>query len=621
MHTIPLYKLASTLMRKTAAIKGLSDSQYISDSTNGSKLSDTEESFNKMVDLGEGHIHVGPNEALEDGLGFADFNTGNIYVRDKNPHVLAHELGHLRSLGSLQMLASSLLGRTGNAVHMWPLLKRPGTWLQNIGTRMKEKAADSYALDIWKDIGATADEIEHQRQLYAQHHEKVKKWLEQRRHKWLAKNAAIKGLPDRNDYGDLSKLTEDEIAYLVRQRHRADRAGLHEDLRIGTPSGLYSWAVPKFIPEVENDRRLAIQQPLHQWSYKDFQGRLGHGYGKGTVEKMEESPVVILKNTGDHIMFTRGDSKDAPIYNLRRTRDKNWLLFIKRKDQPLQIKTYPKEHFKEVPMDKVPELIANGAAITKKIDGAGTLLYLGPHGVEAYGIRTGANGFKPEYTDVIGGLRSIRVPKDIQGTVLRGEVYGKRGARSIGANELAGLLNATTMNAVNKRKATGAKLLVAALAVNKGNLDDYDAVGLQHIVDALGTDKVHTVDRYTGQAAMDVLKKLKAGTDPLTHEGVVVHQQGKRPLKAKFKDDADVVIRNIFKADTDADNRAGGFEYSLPGSEDIVGRVGTGFTHEMLRDMLRDPDSYIGRTARIHAQEQYPSGAYRAPGFIAMKED
>lgn len=429
-----------------------------------------------------------------------------------------------------------------------------------------------------------------------------------------------KGLPDRSDYGDLSNLREDTIATLVRQLHWANVAGLHEDMRIGSPSGLHSWAVPKFMP-TDDSKRLAIHQPLHQWSYKDFEGRLNHGYGKGTVSKIEESPVVILKNTGDHIMFTRGDSKDAPIYQLQRTKNNDWLLFIKRKDQPLQIKTYPKEHFKSVPMDKVPELIANGATVTKKIDGAGTLLYLGPHGVEAYGIRTGASGLKPEYTDIIGRLRSIQVPKDLQGTVLRGEVFGQRRGRSIGANELAGLLNATTRNALYKRQGSGIDLLVAALAVHNNGVDNYDQEAVNRIIGRLNSDKIAPMRTYRGVQALRMLNAMREGRDPLTHEGVVIHPTTGRPLKAKFKDDADVVIRNIFRADTDADNRAGGFEYSLPNSDKVIGRVGTGFDHAMLRDMLQNPANYIGRTARIQSQEQYPSGAYRAPSFISIKED
>ena len=432
----------------------------------------------------------------------------------------------------------------------------------------------------------------------------------------------IPGIPDRNDYGDLSALKEDTIATLVRQRHNAERARLHEDMRIGGPSGLYSWAVPKFMPE-DSSKRLAIQQPVHQWSYKDFQGRLGHGYGKGTVEKMEESNVVILKNSGNHLMFTRGDMRDAPIYNLVRTKGQNWLLSIQQKDQPPQIRMYPKEHFKQVPMDKVPELIANGAAVTKKIDGAGTLLWLGRDGVRAFGIRTNDKGLKPEYTDAIGGLRSLRVPKALQGTVIRGEVFGTRRNQSISPNELSGLLNATTMNAVRKRQGDGIRMLVAALAVHDKGLDDYDQDKVNRIVGMLGTDKVMPMTRYSGDQATQVLRAMREGRDPLTHEGVVIHQNGKRPLKAKFKDDYDVVVDGIFPAEVQAGTapRAGGFTYRLPGSNATVGRVGTGFTHAMLKDMLANQAAYIGRTARVQSQDQHASGALRSPSFMAFKED
>lgn len=430
------------------------------------------------------------------------------------------------------------------------------------------------------------------------------------------------GIPDRTDYGDVASLKEDTIARLVRQRHRADRAGLHEDMRIGGPSGLYSWAVPKFMPE-DGSKRLAIQQPVHQWSYKDFQGRLKHGYGKGTVEKMEESNVVILKNSGNHIMFTRGDMRDAPIYNLVRTRGQNWLLSIYQKDQPTQVKLYPKEHFKQVPMDKVPELIANGAAVTKKLDGAGTLLWLGKDGVRAFGIRTNAKGQKPEYTDAIGGLRSLQVPKDLQGTLLRGEVIGVRRNKAIGPNELSGILNATTMNAVRKRQGDGIRLLVAALAAHEGGIDNYDQARMNDIVARLGSEHIAPMTTYSGSGALKLLKDLEAGRDAMTHEGVVLHQPGKRPLKAKFKDDYDVTIDGVFPADVQPGTtpRAGGFTYTLPGHEGTVGRVGTGFTHRMLVDMLKNPDAYIGRTARVQSQDQHASGALRSPSFISIKED
>lgn len=419
--------------------------------------------------------------------------------------------------------------------------------------------------------------------------------------------------------GNLSQLPTDTILTLVRQRHAARRAGLHEDLRIGTPSGMYSFAVPKFLPEEVGQYRLAIPQPVHNWSYNDFEGKLPPGYGEGDVSRIEKSPVVLLKNTPSYIEFTRGTSKDSNVYKMTRTGGGNWLLSIKQPGEPEPVAAYKKEHFKSVPVDKVPELINQGASISPKIDGAGALAYLGDHGVNVYGIRPDKSGRHPDYTPYIGGLRSLPVPEDLRGTVLRGELYGMRNGRVVPPQELSGYLNSTLVNAVDKRR-RGLGLIMAALAVHRQNLDDYQAP-VADIVRRLHSPSFTAVQPVAGVKAQRLLKQIVAGRNGLTQEGVVVHQPGKRPLKAKVRPDYDVVVQDVFPAETAGVPRAGGFTYSLPGSDKVVGRVGTGFDRNLAIDMLLNPDAYRGRTARIQAQEQYPTGAYRAPSFIAMKED
>ena len=142
------------------------------------------------------------------------------------------------------------------------------------------------------------------------------------------------GIKSKKNIGSLSQLPTDAILTLVRQRHDARRAGLHEDLRIGTPSGMYSFALPKFLPEEIGQYRLAIPQPVHNWSYNDFEGKLPPGYGEGDVSRIEKSPVVLLKNTPSYIEFTRGTSKDTNVYKMTRTREGNWLISIKQPGEP-----------------------------------------------------------------------------------------------------------------------------------------------------------------------------------------------------------------------------------------------------------------------------------------------
>jgi len=427
------------------------------------------------------------------------------------------------------------------------------------------------------------------------------------------------GIPNKLNKGRLMDLPTDVLLTLVRQHHQARRAGDHTDMRIGNESGLFSWALPKHMPEQPGQYRLAVPTSLHRYAYKDFEGTIPEGkYGAGTVTKTEESPVILLKNTPSYIEFTRGTSKDSNVYRMVRTGKGNWLMSIKEPGQPEPVTQYQKEHLKSVPIEDAQKLIDQGATVVPKVDGAGAIAYLGRHGINVYGIRPDKSGLKPDYTAHIGGLSQVQVPEDLQGQLIRGELYGMRNGRVIPANELSGYLNSTLQNAIQKRQ-RGLRLMVAALAMNKGR-DDYGAP-MQDIVRRLHSPSFTVLPSAKGSRAKRMLKNIMEGRDPYTGEGVVLHLPGKRPIKSKIRPDYDVVVQDVFQADTKAAPRAGGFTYSLPGSDKVVGRVGTGFDHRMLRDMLEHPEAYRGRTARIQAQEQYPTGAYRAPSFIAMKED
>ena len=428
------------------------------------------------------------------------------------------------------------------------------------------------------------------------------------------------GIPDKNNRGRFMDLPTDVQLTLVRQHHDAKKAGPHTDLRIGNESGLYSWAVPKDLPTKPGQWVLAIPTSLHRHSYKDFEGEIPEGtYGAGHVTKQEESPVVLLKNTPSYVEFTRGTTKDSPVYKMKRTSGGNWIIGIKEPQEPEPVASYQREHFKSVPINSVKDMLANGAALAPKIDGSSVLAYLDKHGIKVYGTKSDKSGHKPDYSAHIGGLSQVQVPEDLVGMMLRGELYGVKNGQVIPPQELSGFLNSTIQNAIQKRQ-RGLRLMVAALAVNRGK-DDYGApVG--DIVRRIHSPSFTAVEPVTGAKARRLLNQILKGTHPLTDEGLVVHQKNKRPLKAKLREDYDVVIDDIFPAITKGTPRAGGFSYSLPSAPGkTVGNVGTGFTHKLLRDMLENPEAYRGRLARIHSQGQFDSGAYRAPSFIALRED
>ena len=112
------------------------------------------------------------------------------------------------------------------------------------------------------------------------------------------------------------------------QKHVADRAGPHWDLRLVDPETGYahSWAVPK-ATFPDKKPRLALQMPTHTSNYALGFGAKGpeeirEGYGKGTVRIEHKEPIQLLSAGRDKVVFSR-DNGDT--LSLRRTADNRWL--------------------------------------------------------------------------------------------------------------------------------------------------------------------------------------------------------------------------------------------------------------------------------------------------------
>ena len=442
----------------------------------------------------------------------------------------------------------------------------------------------------------------------------------------LSNDSAL-GIPSRKNYGDLSQLTPGQFMTLIGQRHSAKRAGEHLDLRIGNPDlGLFSWAVPKGMPEPGSKPVLAVQQPLHNYNYKNFEGYIPYGtYGGGRVKKELENEIVLTKVSPDKLDFTIGGSRGGNRYTLIKTHNNDWLL------RNSTITEAPiediKQKYKDISLDvsDLDEKI-KGRAASAKIDGALALLAIKQRGIEAYSPRKSkTTGYPIMYTEKL-GIQNMDVPKELVGKLLRGEVYAEKNGQVLPPNEIAGLLNTNLNEMLRKVRNEGITFKIAPFDIVSGKQMSFGdkQKQIEQIVQALGSDRFSVPPYETEPDKIkQLIETIRSGKHPLTSEGVVLQPlEGGTPEKLKFKDEKDVIIRKIFEAVTKGGpRRAGGFSYSTEMGGPIVGRVGTGFDHATLIDMIDNPDKYVNNVARVTYSRQSPSGALVSPRFITTSMD
>ena len=125
------------------------------------------------------------------------------------------------------------------------------------------------------------------------------------------------------------------------QKHAATT--LHYDFRLEVDGVLRSWAVPKGPSTDPREKRLAVEVEDHSLGYAHFEGRIGPGYGEGSVIVWDTGEY---RNLNDELDFARAlDDGHASFWlegkklhggwalrRIRGGRKPQWLL-IKRRDE------------------------------------------------------------------------------------------------------------------------------------------------------------------------------------------------------------------------------------------------------------------------------------------------
>jgi bifunctional non-homologous end joining protein LigD len=127
----------------------------------------------------------------------------------------------------------------------------------------------------------------------------------------------------------------------VIQHHLATR--LHHDLRLERGGTLRSWALPKGLPLVRNERHLAVQTEDHPLEYLDFSGDIPAGeYGAGPMRIWDRGDYDVREWTDDKVTFRLHGHRHRGVWHLFRTSDaerSQWM--VTRVDEGVDVPSEP----------------------------------------------------------------------------------------------------------------------------------------------------------------------------------------------------------------------------------------------------------------------------------------
>ena len=441
------------------------------------------------------------------------------------------------------------------------------------------------------------------------------------------------GIPSRDVSHELPKVEEPKTWQFVVHDHKAERRGRHFDLRLGDPDTghAHSWAMPAEWPK-PGERSWAIQQPTHTMGYMDFEGTLPPGYGAGEVTKHVRDRVEVTSAKPGHINFNLYRGTGPEEYTLHRIADKKWQLFnrtIHRKKMDLP-SSRPSYREVGVADPRSTELLGNPDYVASaKIDDAHNLFVLPASGEPIRVVSYRESKRFPtgviEHTHKVPGLFGVTTPKGMGNTILRGGLFAMDPStgKALDASQLSGMLNANVWKSREQQREKGELVPVLYDVVKyKGRDMEMSSYGeklkvLREVADTLPFELPRMA--FSEEDKKKLLTDIRKGHVPETKEGVVfwnLRESSKPPIKTKFVKDHDVYIRDFFPgAGKYRDNGVGGFLYSHDPEGPIVGRVGSGLSDELRRDMHQHPNRYKNLVARVKAQDMYSSGALRAPAF------
>jgi len=433
----------------------------------------------------------------------------------------------------------------------------------------------------------------------------------------------------------------------VIQRHDATR--LHYDLRLERDGVLVSWAVPKGLPLEKGVKHLAVHTEDHPMEYGSFAGTIPEGhYGAGEVRIWDRGTYDLLEWTDRKVSFRLHGQRHHGEYHLVKTArgDKDWLILLSKESE-------------ESPLRKPPlftPMLAQGGYepfdrkgwwFEPKFDGIRTLLYLDGESVRLIS-RTGRDqsAIYPELSRVYRRITATNA-------VLDGEIVATDEGGRTSFELLQQRMNLTGAAEIERMRK---RIPVEMVAFDVLWLDGQDLTGLPLSERRDRLTSVVMEDRGLRFVYWlpDEGRKFHRAALDLGLEGIIAKRAESTYLPGKRTDEwrkikilkrQDCVVLGWTPGQR---GRSGSFGALLVGAYrdgDLIwiGQVGTGFTDQMLKNLMErlkacqtdeppipDPELRKVKGARwvrpelvceVEYLQMTSIGKLRAPSFKGLRPD
>jgi len=132
---------------------------------------------------------------------------------------------------------------------------------------------------------------------------------------------------------DISKL---RFRYIIHE-HKAERAGLHYDLRIEIAKNKVISIAFRHYP-LGKEKAMGIIQPLHESYWMTFQGEIKHGYGKGKLKIVDKGLADFFISEKKNLILYLYSIQDNKLYKYAIIFNKHPLFVKTEKDYEIRFK-------------------------------------------------------------------------------------------------------------------------------------------------------------------------------------------------------------------------------------------------------------------------------------------